>query len=282
MRIKAELIPLRTRGNITIVGSYRDRNSDRDTYLLSNGKKVVQMLEENERVFQHSFEAGYPLAFSFDIDNFQDQTVIDFWKNHPLVKTEGHENLNLVAEQFRFEIKEETIRIEYDALISKLECVSQISKMSDRERVDLTFALGSDPRDMGPKEIYLRLVGLTFEGIGIAKKEVVKNFLSIKSNERQATIYANKAIQYGIVKQERSVYKVAGRNAGITIDSVIALILADTDLFENYIKPEVDKVDSKTEASALAVNPLELPEEIANLIPASGAAEKRKAKKDIG
>lgn len=282
MRIKAQLIPQRTRGNITIVGSYRDRDTDRDVYLLSSGKKVVQVLEDSDRVFQHSFEAGFPLTFSFDLENFQDQAVIDFWKNHPLVKTEGYVNKNIVAEQFYFEIKEETIRIEYDAIISKLECVSHISKMNDQERIDLTFALGGDPREMGPKEVFVKLIGLTLNGIGIAKRDVVKNFLTVRASERQATIYANKAIQYQIVKQEGSVYKVAGRNAGTSVDSVIALILSNSDLFENYIKPEVDKVDSKTEASALAVNPLELPEEIVNLIPASGAAEKRKAKKDIG
>ncbi len=65
MRIKAQIIPQRTRGNITIIGSYRDRKSDKEIFLLSSGKKVVSSLEEKDKVFQHTFESGYPLLLIF-------------------------------------------------------------------------------------------------------------------------------------------------------------------------------------------------------------------------
>ena len=179
MRIKAQLIPQRTRGNISIVGSYRDKKTDKELYLLHTGKKVVSHLEENERVFQYSFEAGYPLTLSFDEEDFQDKSIIEFWKNHPLVKTEGYVNSNLVSEQFIFEIKEERVKVEYDTLLSKLECVSIISSMTDKERRDLTFALGSDPRNMSPKEVYIHLIGLTLNGIAIAKRDTVFVFKTL-------------------------------------------------------------------------------------------------------
>lgn len=279
MRIKAQITPQRTRGSVTIVGSYRDKKTDKEKYLLSNGKKVVLVLDEKDRVFQHTFEAGYPLSFTFDDNDFVDQAVIEFWKNHPLIKTEGYENPNFVAEQFVFEIKEEKVRVDYEALISKLSCVENVSKMTGLERRDLTFALGSDPRGMSDKEVYLHLIGLTLSGIAIAKRDMVSTYLSVRSNERIATIYANKAVSYGIVKKEGSVYKIGGRNAGMNIDSVVSLILSDSDLFENYIKPEVDKYDSMEVKNIETVDELNIPQELADLLPVNTSAEKKEAKK---
>jgi hypothetical protein len=280
MRIKANIIPQRTRGSITIVGSYRDRKTDKEKFLLSNGKKVVSALEEKDRVFQHTFESGYPLTFNFNDDDFQDSAVIEFWKNHPLIKTDGYENPNFVAEQFVFEIKEEKVRVEYDALLSKLKAVHIISSMTERERRDLTFALGSDPRTMSTKEVYLHLVGLTLNGIAIAKRESVFVFNQIRGIERVATIYANKAIQLGIVKKEGVVYKVGGRNLGGSVDAVISAIIADNELFENYIKPEVDRVEKDELAQMETITELEIPKELENLIPAITATEKKKVPKN--
>jgi hypothetical protein len=280
MRIKANIIPQRTRGSITIVGSYRDRKTDKEKFLLSNGKKVVTTLEEKDRVFQHTFESGYPLTFNFNDDDFQDSAVIEFWKNHPLIKTDGYENPNFVAEQFVFEIKEEKVRVEYDALLSKLKAVHIISSMTERERRDLTFALGSDPRTMSTKEVYLHLVGLTLNGIAIAKRESVFVFNQIRGIERVATIYANKAIQLGIVKKEGVIYKVGGRNLGGSVDAVISAIIADNELFENYIKPEVDRVEKDELAQMETITELEIPKELENLIPAITATEKKKVPKN--
>lgn len=275
MRIKAQIEPQRTRGNVTIVGSYRDRKSDKELYLLANGKKVVTTLEEKDRVFQHSFESGYPLMLSFDESDFADKTVIEFWKNHPLVRTEGHVNANFVSDQFVFEIKEERVKVEYEALNKKLKCVSQVASMSERERFDLAFALGSDPRDMSSKEVYILLIGLTLNGIAIARYDMVDTFLQVRVVERVATVYANKAVQYGIVRKEGSVYKIGGRNAGTNIEAVISFILADTEVFENYIKPEVDKIDAQEMHN---ITSLDLPKEISDLLPITGAVEKRAAK----
>jgi hypothetical protein len=279
MRIKAQLIPQRTRGNISIVGSYRDKKNDKELFLMHSGKKVVSHLEENERVFQYSFESGYPLTLSFDDEDFSDKSVIEFWKNHPLVFTEGYTNPNLVSEQFTFEIKEERIKVEYEALLSKLECVSIVSSMTDRERRDLVFALGSDPRGMSLKELYIHLIGLTMNGIAIAKRDSVFVFRKVRGEERVATIYANKAVQLGIVRQEGVVYKIGGRNLGTTIDAVVSAIIADAELFENYIKPEVDRLEKDELSQIETIGELELPKGFENLIPAITAAEKKSTPK---
>lgn len=277
MRIKAQLIPQRTRGNISIVGSYRDKKNDKELFLLHTGKKVVSHIEENERIFQYSFESGYPLTLSFDDEDFQDKSVIDFWKNHPLVFTEGYSNLNLVSEQFTFEIKEERVKVEYEVLLSKLECVSIVSSMSDKERRDLVFALGSDPRGMSLKEVYIHLIGLALNGVAIAKRDSVFVFRKVRGEERVATIYANKAVQLGIVKQEGVVYKIGGRNLGTTIDAVVSAIIADSELFENYIKPEVDRLEKDELSQIETIGDLEIPKELENLIPAITASEKKNA-----
>jgi len=279
MRIQAYLVPLRTRGNVTIVGSYRDRASDKEVFLLASGKKVVSSLNEGDRVYQHTFEEGMSIPFSFDETNFQEKAVIDFWKNHPLVITDGHTNPNLITEQFKFEVKSEKVRVEYDELLARLKCVSQVSAMTYQEQVNLAFALGLDPRGMDQKEVYLLLIGLTLNGMAIGKKAFVASYLSVRVNERIATVYANKAISYGVVSKEGSVYKIAGRNAGMTIDAVVSLILSDGELFENYIKPEVDKHDENQLLKYSIDDTIDLPEEIKNLIPASGVADKKRIKK---
>ena len=279
MRIKAQLIPQRTRGNISIVGSYRDKKNDKELFLLHTGKKVVSHIEENERIFQYSFESGYPLTLSFDDEDFQDKSVIEFWKNHPLVFTDGYSNPNLVSEQFTFEIKEERVKVEYEVLLSKLECVSIVSSMTDKERRDLVFALGSDPRGMSLKEVYIHLIGLTLNGVAIAKRDSVFVFRKVRGEERVATIYANKAVQLGIVKQEGVVYKIGGRNLGTTIDAVVSAIIADSELFENYIKPEVDRLEKDELSQIETIGDLELPKGLENLIPAITAAEKKNTPK---
>jgi hypothetical protein len=215
---------------------------------------------------------------SFDESDFQERSVVEFWKNHPLVKTDGYTNPNLVSEAFSFEIKDEKIRVEYDVILSKLSCVSIVSTMTDKERRDLCFSLGSDPRGMTFKEVYIHLIGLRLEGIAIAKRDSVFVYNQVRGVERIATIYANKALNYGVVKQEGVVYKVGGRNLGSTIDAVISAILADNELFENYIKPEVDRLekDELSQIETIGNESLELPEELENLIPAITGADKKK------
>ena len=130
-------------------------------------------------------------------------------------------------------------------------------------------------------ELYLALVGLNLNGLGVAKKAEVKRHISIQGLEKVATIYANKAIKYGIVTRDQSVYKIGGRNAGTSIDSVIALVCADADLFENYIKPEVEKLDNQEVTKFREKEILDLPEEIKNLIPVSVMGEKKKVGRKV-
>jgi hypothetical protein len=279
MRIKALIIPQRTKGNISIVGSYRDKSTDKEMFLMASGKKVVTTLNENDRVFQYTFEEGFPLTLNFDSERFEEQAVIEFWKKHPLVFSDGYDNPNLISQQFKFEIKEEKIQTEYSELLGRLQCIGQVSNMTFQEQMNLAFALGSDPREMSPMEVYLHLVGLTLNGIAIARKDYVKTYLSVRANERIATVYANKAMAYKIIQKDGPVYKIGGRNAGTTMDAVVAMLLADTDTFENYIKPEVDKYDVSETLKLDTVDPLDLPEEIKNLLPVTGANDKRKARK---
>lgn len=276
MIIRAQIIPMTTRGNVSIVGSYRDKETDREYFLNASGKKVTTSLEEGEKVFQHTFLGGAPLTITIDNEDFSQRAVIDFWKKHPLVKTEGFRNKNFISEQFQFVIREEQVLIDYQALLGKLEVISIVSAMDNVERFNLCFALGGDPREMNEKEIFLYLIGLTLTGLAIAKRDEVKNFVAIKANEREATIYANKAVSYGVITKEGSVYKVGGRNLGSSIDSVYAMIMSDTDLFENYIKPEVDKREKEEIDISNLENELEIPKEIVDLLPAGTAVDKRK------
>jgi hypothetical protein len=104
-------------------------------------------------------------------------------------------------------------------------------------------------------------------------------FKKVRGEERVATIYANKAVQLGIVRQEGVVYKIGGRNLGTTIDAVVSAIIADAELFENYIKPEVDRLEKDELSQIETIGELELPKGFENLIPAITAAEKKSTPK---
>jgi len=278
MRKKYRLNPKRQNGNISIVGSYKDKRTDKEVFLISGGKKVVNSLDEKDKVYSYVFESGLPLELSYDPDDFKDQAVIDFWKNHPLVETDGYDNPNFVMTEFTLEIKEEIIDYNYNLLMDEIRCIAEVIDMTEEQRRDLTFALGYDPREFSNKEVFLNLIGIDLDGYAIEDMDLVANYLKTKGAEKTATVYANKAIVYGIIRKEGSVYKISGRNAGTTIDSVISFLITDKDVFENYIKPEVDKLDSSPEIKAQEVDPLDLPDEIKNLIPATEAKKKRQTR----
>jgi len=275
MRQTFRIVPRRQNGNISIVGSYKDKKSDKEVFLISGGKKVVNVLDPADKIYSHVFESGMPLELSYDPDDFKDQMILDFWKNHPLIETDGYENQNLVMTEFELEIKDEIILHQYNYLIDSIKCVADVIAMSEQQRRDLTFALGYDPRDMSDKEVFLELIGTELDGYAIDDMDLVHNFLSIKGKEKIATVYANKAVVYGIVRQEGSVFKIAGRNAGTSTDEVISFLLADNDVFENYVKPEVDKAEKNVKVT---IDPLDLPDEIKNLIPATDALKKKQAR----
>ena len=138
MRIKALIIPERKRGNITIVGSYRDNRTDKEVFLMASGKKVVTSLLENDRVFQHTFEDAHPYEFSFDENDFVDSALLDFWKNHPLVKTDGYVNNNLIAEQFTLVVKQEKIKVDWE-LIKKLRKDNMIKNNMIKNKNGINF-----------------------------------------------------------------------------------------------------------------------------------------------
>lgn len=280
MITQVKIIPLRKRGSVTITGSYVDSKTGRHVYLIADGRKVVGQLDQGDRIFQHTFENGMPLTVKFDDSEYGDQQIINFWKNHPLVQTAGYVNPNIMLPTFEFEIRNERVKVDYDAVVSKLKCVQTVSQMNVRERRDLCFALGSDPRDMNDMEIYVHLIGLTLDGIAIAKRDQVSKFTAVRKVEQAATIYANKAIKYGIVIRDGAVYRVGGRNLGGSVDSVIATLLADEEFFDNYIRIEVDRIDKDELAQAeLIDDPLlaGLPEGLAELLPVNSSLEKKAA-----
>jgi len=282
MLTKVQIIPHRKRGNVGITGHYNDRSTGRNVYLLADGRRIVTAVGEGDRLFQHSFEKGAPLEFTVNLETYEDKAVVDFWKNHPLVETAGYTNRNLAMPSFTFEIREDRVNVDYEALVSKLQCVKTVSQMSLRERRDLCFALGSDPREMSDKELYIHLIGLTFDGIAIAQRAEVTRFGIVRNAERLATVYANKAVTYGIINRDGSVYRVGGRNLGGSIDSVIATLLADEEFFENYIQVEVDRLDKDELAQAADLeDPLlnGLPEGVRELLPVMSSIEKKAAAK---
>jgi len=237
--------PLSRIGTRTLTGSYLDA-SGKAHYLVDNGRKVVSNIEDNQKAWNKVFTKGEEI--SIEVDTLKSK-VVEFFKNHPLVQTKGYMNKNLTQPLFELEIKEEIVEAEYSTVTAKLEMIGRINTMEIAQMRELMYALGGNPTGMKPKEVYTSLIGTDFNGLALANVNHTAKFFELRSEEFEANIYAQKAIRLGVVTREGSVYKIADRNAGIDLNSVVATLLADGQLFTGFVKPECDKRESSAYGS---------------------------------
>ena len=64
MRKKYRIVPRRKNGNISIIGSYKEKRTDKELFLISGGKKVVSTIDEKDKIYSYVFENGMHLELS--------------------------------------------------------------------------------------------------------------------------------------------------------------------------------------------------------------------------
>lgn len=278
--MKIQLIPKRKKGVTVLPSSYIDKETSKNFYLIDNGRTVVTTLTDSDRMHKFQSLRGEPIEVNISEEKTTGvgakPSVLLFLKNHPAIRTDGYENKNLVEPLFELVIKSDKINLEFQRLMERLEVLKTISSMDHAELYDAAFAIGGNPRGMEPNELFLFMVGSHLDGRAMDFRFDFMNLAKLRSEERVARVYAYKAIEYGIVQKQDSVFKVSGQIAGTSVDDVVGLFLGNTDMFNNYVKPEVDKHDKLEHKKVKTFEIDGLPGGVEEIIPVAAAKNARK------
>lgn len=268
--VEIKLLAKGTKGSRMFRGEYKDALGN-TWYLINDGRKAVQQITAEEKVYTRSVAPGTPLIFNLDETKASAfDGVMKFIKNHPNVASEGHDNPNLSLELFELIIPAEKTSMSYVRTITKLAVASKIYNMEDDELAEVAFALGGDARGKDKYELFNYLVGEQLNGLATANADSFIQYQKMNSAVSIALLYANKAHRYGVITKENELYKCNERILGNSISQVADAFRSDSDLFDGYIKKEVDRFDQDAKAKIVknTIDMSSLPQELIDEIPA--------------
>lgn len=231
------------KGNATLVGNYYDKKTRKNLYLVDGGKRVCTDNDyEDEKIHNVLISDGQVHTQEYDDAIKSELAVVDFYKNHPLCKTVGSTNPNLVNALFTIVIHHEVVEKDIFELDRNLDIAIETLKLSFEEKYELAFALGLDPRGMTHKDLVISLIGPNLLGKAVTEHESFDLYMRGVESDRKAKVYANKAILAGIIPFTDGYYRVAGRTLGATQRDVVDLCVTDKEFFYSFVVPEVDKL----------------------------------------
>lgn len=245
--IRKLLLSARTpKGTYTLQGSYYDKQTRKHLYCVENGKRVISDFEQDGSYKQFDILLTDASIYTLEYDdtNPYENAVVDFYMNHPLVITEGHENPNVISALFTCVMQHKIVDNEVSHMSENMDVALKCLSLSFEEKHDLAFALGIDARSLSHKELISRLIGPNLTGDAITRKNVFNHYYESVDSERKVKVYASKAITLGIIKLENGYYRVGGRTLGTNERDVIDMCQSDKDFFYGFIKVEVDKTVS--------------------------------------
>lgn len=245
--IRKLLLSARTpKGTYTLQGSYYDKVSRKHLYCVEQGKRVISDFENDGSYKQFDVLLNDSAVYTLEYDdsNPYELAVVDFYMNHPLVQTEGHQNPNSINGLFTLVLQHKIVDNEVSNMNENLDVAIKCLSLSFEEKHDLAFALGIDARSLTHKELVSRLIGPNLSGDAITRKNVFTHFYESLDVDRNIKVYAQKAITLGIIKLENGYYRVGGRTLGSNERDVLDMCQSDKDFFYGFIKVEVDKIVS--------------------------------------
>jgi hypothetical protein len=279
---KITLSPVSRKGGLLFPGSYKDKASGKENYMiaLSSGHyRIVTNLSSNDVVFKHNFVGGRSLDIMLDLTTEDGQQVMRFLKSHPLCFAQGVTNANSTNPLVEVVYKSEKINANFSDLMEKLEIVSDVLRMEVDKKLDLCWSLGINPTGMSEKEMILELLGSNLEGKAVLDRGNVIAYGRMTEKEKQAAVYASKAIRYGLATYEHGVYMIAGQNGGSSEKTLANLLLGNEELYRNYVAQEVDKIDKENRVKIKTLDASDLSQAALELLPATSGSKKAASKK---
>ena len=237
------------KGSATLVGNYYDKKTRKNLYLVDGGKRVCTETDyDDDKIHNILISDGQVHTHEYDDAIKSELAIVEFFKNHPLCRTVGSTNPNLVNALFTIIIHHEVVEKDIFELDRNLDIAIETLKLSFEEKYELAFALSLDPRGMTHKDLVIALVGPNLLGKAIVEHDSFDMYMRGVESDRKAKVYANKAIMAGIIPFTDGYYRVAGRTLGATQRDVVDVCVTDKEYFYSFIVPEVDKINAAPSA----------------------------------
>lgn len=234
------------KGNHTIPfrGEYEDKALRLNVYLLANFSVVSNReLTKDEKVFTFQF-GGKIKSWDYHYDDRKPNEVLwaEKLKRHELVKCDGNTNL------FRpiFEVIDTRKEASKKVLTNKNMLIvgNMVGAMKVSEMRDIAYYKGVDVSRMTGEQIYLKLCSLVpGTELGILMENPSASITSFSNPDREVVTMVQKAIALEVIKKSNAMYYIGQTLAGENAISVVAFCKSNTQLYENFVKREVELND---------------------------------------
>lgn len=245
MKQSLSLSPI-DKGNHTIPfrGEYEDKSLHKNVYLLANFQVIDNReLTKDEKVFTFQF-GGKINNWTYDYDDSKPSEVkwAECLKRHELVKCDGNTNL------FRpiFEVIDTRKEASKKVMTNKNMLIvgNMVGAMKVSEMRDIAYYKGIDVSRMTGEQIYLTLCSVVpGTELGILMVNSSASITSFSNPDREIVTMVQKAIALDVIKKVNAMYYIGQTLAGENAVSVVAFCKSNTQLYENFVKKQVELND---------------------------------------
>lgn len=220
-----------------------------DRIIITNNYRVVinRDLTSNEKALTHDFSPTDPYLYIVwdDKEDKEKSTAVSYLMKHIHVDCETEKNINLKKAIFKFEnigkTKSNNVIINKKALMVANIC----NEFTFAKLRDIAFwysdKLGkTSVIKMSAEDIYLALLDRK-TGILINSPDEFLN--RYKSPDIQYNVIINKALMLNVITKEKGFYFVGQEQIGASFEDLISYCKLNEKMFNDFIKPQVQKTD---------------------------------------
>jgi len=228
--------------SFTIDGSpfYVDRHMiGKNTKPGPEDKVLTVLFDKANRSKQLVFPEGTLTSKGYDY--FMSNPYID----HPENKTDPNKYPRLFAV-----VDYEKSIIDKSSVIKKtVKLLNMIVNFSEREKVDVCFFMGEDPKDKTDGELLVHLVdfekGILLKGIQPDGRKNIDYFLSTYNGETEAQMETviKKAIYFGVIEKKDIHYYIGNALVGSNIKDLIAYFNKNESIYNDFVVKQVRSQD---------------------------------------
>lgn len=225
-------------------GKYYDKETGQTVTLLTNwGVALEKAPGINEVKWIQWFKPTAPsLVITWDdkletgakIANF-----VKYLKRHSSVRCDGNTNCT-AGPQFKLTDSRQVHIERADIIITKNIVATMILELKASQMMQVAFLTGSNPVGKTTEQIFTELCDFD---MGKCMMAPSKFLLDWKAADRSLTVYARKAVELGVITKDNNVYKFNNTTIGGTSDEIVLFLKNNPEVFNNYIKKQVDEKD---------------------------------------
>lgn len=240
------LSPIESGNHSTFVdGKYYDKEKGQTITLLNNYGVVTsdRVLAANETVWIQWFKTNAPtFVLTWDDEKENGKKIaewVKYLKRHDNIKCDGNTNA-VKAPQFKLVDSRQVYVERADAIKTKLAVGNLINNMRASQLMEVAYFTGANPIGKTTEQIFAELCDFD---LGKCMVNPARFLAEWKAPDRSHTVYAKKAVTLEIIKLDNGVYKFNNASIGGTHDEIVVFLKNNPDLYDNYIKKQVQAED---------------------------------------